>query len=1105
MIEDSRDISGSGGGGGGGKSKKGGASAPQEANVSLQSRAYATALFLIGEGAIQGSVNADLAKSIYINETPLKNADNTFNFNSVWSDIRVGNPIQSMIPLTGSMVGSSVRVDTKVTQAFGAITRTISDSTATAYSILVYTPALRHITDKDIKGTEVRYRVEISTNGGAYVTDFEDTISGYTPSGYERTIERLLPAGTSWSIRMSRLTADSNSSSLNNDLYWSAYTALTEVKLTYPNSALFAVRVAADQFSSIPKFAIHLDGKICLIPHNYNPTTRAYTGSFNGSLVPGYTSNPAWVFYDLATNPRYGLGKYIPETSMDVYALYAIAQYCDELVPNGRGGWEPRFTCNIYLKEEDDAANVLSDLASIFRGMTYYAGGTVVAVQDRPRTPVRIFTEANVIQTTDDEGRITEPAFRYSGSAQRAIHTVAIVYWQDEDDFGRTVPEYVDDPDQVVRFGYNPIEVRGIGCTSKSQARRIGEWILKSEKVRTQTITFRAAGEGLLMLPNEVIKVYDPLKGGSRRAGRIVSATTTSITIDAPVTLLAATTYTLTIMTPGAVPITRVLNNAPGTGTGLTWASPLAADQVPMANQVWGIESSDIMSSLWQVVSIAPQEGSVFEVVAIEYSDGLYAWVDRDQPIPARDTTTFDDPRNPPKQPQSLAVEQSLYQTNGASGVKTRLDVSWMPNPTANATSLYELQWRTAGDTAWRNSIRTDQNTYSVYDAVYGTYEFRVRSVSSLGTYSTWVYWVFANSGLTAAPSTPTGFNGNAVDNFATLRWDTSSDLDVRVGGKFTIKHTRKTDGATWADGEVMAEVGGSTTVAQVPLRSGTYLIKAVDSSGYESINPATVIMENVGEIVIYNVVQTIDESANGWTGTKTNTIYNTGALKILTSGYFDSTAGNFDSAAGNFDVYGGAVTIFSPGTYDFAAPVDLGEVFSSKITVAMEAVVVDESQLFDVQPGNFDDRAGLFEGAQVTGATATLYVSTSQDNIVWSAYTPVTAADYRARAFKFRLILDSNGTNYNVYVYSLKVVIDMPDRVEGNVQTIPAAATVISFNPRFKATPAIGVTIQNGASGDYATVSGESATGFTIVVKNSANTAISRTVSWIAKGYGRG
>lgn len=1117
-------ISGAGGGkrGSGKGSKNSRASSPTEAGVSLRSRAYVTMLAVIGEGEI-ASFPKDPLECIYLDETPIKSQDGTINFKDVILDHRNGTQHQSYIPLTNG-IEAEQDVSVKVTASNGPITRTLTNPNANVVKVRLMVPLLRRVDSKNnIVGTSVNFRIDLSTQGGPYRAVVENEIEGYTTGPYERSYSIPLSTNGPWDIRLTRLTKDSDTTTLSNELYFQALTAVVLDKFRYPNTALLAMRISAEQFKSIPKLSIDLNLLKIRLPHNYNPATRAYSGIFNGSLTNyGFSSNPAWIYYDLLTNPRYGLGELIDVGGVDIFSLYSIGQYCDELVPDGRGGLEPRFECHCYIQSQDDAFKVIDALASVFRGIAYYAAGTITLVQDRPRLPVRLYTEANVVQEVDDSGRVTSPPFTYSGVAKSAIHTVAQVAYSNKDNFYKQDIEVIDDPESRRRYGFNPTEITAFGCVSRSQARRVGEWLLTTERLRTETITFKVGSEGLQVRPGEVFRVADPMRQRSRRGGRVVASTTNSITIDAAVFIEGGGRATeLYLVDANGAAVQRTLSNVPGPATVLTFSQIISP--APPVNTVWVVESFSLVSQLFQCAKVVEQDLHVYEITGTTYVDGIYDYVDRDQPIPIRNLSTLPDPRQPPPPPGAPQVTETLYATIGSSGVKSRLDINWdrSSNPYVDR---YRLRIKLNYDSSYSTVVDVSEPRYTLNDVSPGIYDVQVSAISRLGVESLPATTRFEARGLTAPPADVTNFAVSPVGDTAFLSWDLHPDLDMRVGGRFCIKHTRKLVNATWADGMDLALVAGNATSVAVPLLDGTYTIKAVDSSGIQSFNLKSVVVQNLQDAIQRNVVLENCEHP-GFSGTKQNVISTGSALKLASldmldfangswdahpgrvdeaGNYFDSIAGRFDDITGLFDSQGTAYAIATSGAYDLKS-IDLGEALTCRVTADMEALKINEYELFDGAGSTFDQTLGLFDGEDIDSSSAILLISVSQDGETYTDYQRFLVGDYIGRAFKFRLLLESGSSYHNIQVNKLCIIVDMPDRIEvGDSITSAEEITLIDFGVPFYDVPSVGISIQDGGSGDYVQIGDITSSGFALAVKNSANINIPRRISWYAKGFGK-
>lgn len=1096
----SKIIVGSGGFGGG----KGGGSGGKEDPESLRSKAYANVLFLLGEGEIEGPPSGDLLRDLYFDETPVRSPSGQLNFKDFTVEYRPGTQAQSYIPGIGNDVESEDAINVQVRRNVGPVVRAIQNRDANAVRVRVFAPSLQKIDDKgNIKGNRVQFSIELSNNGGPFsaVPGSPFTIEGKKTGGYQRSYEFRLPAGGPWEVRMTRLTEDSESNKNQNDLYFQALTTIIEAKLRYPNSALLGMRISAEQFSSIPSVALRLRLLKVRVPSNYDPLTRVYSPAiWDGTFRYAWTDNPAWILFDLMTHERYGAGTRIALGQVDKWSFYQIARYCDELVPDGRGGQEPRFTCNCYIRNDEAAYTLLNSLASVFRGMLYWHTGSIFAVQDAPSPPVRLYTEANVTQEVDDEGNVTRPTFSYQGTGLKARHTVALVTYFDPKDFHRQKVEYVEDPEAIARYGYRPTEITAFGCASQAQAHRVGEWLLFSEQHETDTLTFRVASEGLLVRPGEIIKIADPLRAGERRGGRIASATATSVVLDAPVTLAAGQTYTLSVLKPDLSQQSRVVTTPAGTTDTLEVSS--AFDELPAAHSIWVLESTNLVAQQFRVLAVTEQD-TEYELLCVEHNPSKYNHIDRDlilqePPISTLPNLFYIEP------PSSLEAVESLYSTLGSAGVRTQVQLLWKASPSVTVAS-YQVEYRAPDEFEWVVLENTSNTSALLKDAQTGQYGFRVKAINRLGISSSYIETSKEIYGLTLPPANVTNFHLVPLNNQAQLSWSPTLDLDVQVGGFFRIKHSPKLVGATWVEGIEMAQFSGITTTGTVPLLSGTYMIKAVDSSGNESLT-AAIALTDVPTVLAFNNVAALQEHPS-FTGPKQGTVVDQGRLRLDYQQNFDADYTLlFDSAPGLFDDYPGPekTGVLPEGSYEFAGSIDLGEVFVSRVTAQIGATIVDDVSLFDEIAGLFDERSGVFDGTDLSEGEAILEVATSDNFVDWTPYQPFFVGDYNARGFKFRARLLSYSPTMNIYVNQLSVTVDMPDRTEAGVDTVPTTGLRVEFAFPFRVAPAVGITASDLQQGDHYQITNRNAFGFDIQFFNSSGTAISKTFSWFASGYGK-
>ena len=824
-------IIGAGGGGKGG----GGASArvAQEAPDSLRSKAYARVVDLISEGEIEGLV--DGLQSVYLDDTPIQNADGTTNFSGVTLETRDGTQQQSYVPGFSSVENEvPVGVEIKASQP---VVRSITDPDVDAVRIKVSVGQLTNqdTTNGDLNGSAVSFSIDRQVSGGGFVEVINDTISGKTTTKYQRSYYVPLTGNGPWEIRVRRITADSTSSAIQNKTYLDSYTEVVESKLRYPNSALVALRVDASQFSAIPRRSYDMKLLRVRVPVNYDPGTRTYSGVWNGNFKIAWTDNPAWCFYDLVTSTRYGLGGYIPESQVDKWALYRVAQYCDQLVPNGLGGFEPRFTCNLYLQTREQAYKVVQDMASIFRGMVYWSGGAITVTQDAPSDAVYQFAPGNVV---DGE-------FAYQGSSAKARHTVALVTWNDPDDFYRQKVEYVEDAAGIARYGIVQSDVVALGCTARGQAHRVGKWLLFSEQSESEIVTFRTGLEGAVVRPGDIIKVADPVRGGMRLGGRIAAATASTVTLDQE--LPADLPWRLSVVLPNGTVEERLVG--PVSGRTLTVTIPFSS--VPQVDAIWMLASSIIEPQLFRVVSVAERDPGVHEVTALAHNPSKYAAIEEGLALQPRSITVLSDI---PPPPTGLAMQESLYRVKDQAQVLVQ--VSWTEVQTAIA---YRLSYRVAGGNFVSLPL-TSANYAEIRDAQEGQYEFSLRAIGITRKESIPATLSGTVLGKTLPPSDVTGFTVQRRVSDLMIAWDELQDADLS-GYEVRV-------GTGWDDAQLVAKTSGTQMLHdQSAAGQYPYHIRAIDTSGNYSAHVTTFVLNLLAPSTVrqFDVVQSANRLEFRW------------------------------------------------------------------------------------------------------------------------------------------------------------------------------------------------------------------------------------------------
>ena len=801
-------IHGSGGGGKGG----GGSAAriPVEQRDSLRSRAYARVLDLISEGEIEGLT--DGLKSIYLDGTPLQNPDGSLNFSGVEVATRSGSQAQAHIPGQPG-VENTVQVNVEVTAA-ASVVRQITNPNTDAVRVTISIPQLsfQNPSNGDVGGTTVQYAIDLQSGGGGFQQVLADTVTGKTTTRYQRSYRVNLTGSAPWDIRVRRITADSTQINLQNRTFWDVYTEVIDAKLRYPNSALVGIKIDASQFQNIPTRGYDVKLLRVKVPSNYNAATRQYTGSWDGQFQIAWTDNPAWCFYDLVTNARYGLGGLIDPSQVDKWALYQIGRYCDEMVPNGFGGMEPRFTCNLYLQTRAEAYKVIQDFASIFRGMVFWATGSITAVQDAPSDPVALFTAANVI-----DGK-----FAYSGSSLRARHTVALVTWNDPEDLYRQKVEYVEDAEGIARYGVQQAEIVAVGCTSRGQAHRVGRWLLFSERAETETVSFSVGLNGAVVRPGHVIKVSDASRAGARLGGRLSAATATQLTLDR-VPQLNINGWTLYATLPDGSIQQRTVSGV--SGDVVTVSQPFTP--VPEREAIWILASTTVEAQTFRVISVAEDaETGHYSISALKHEPLKYAAIEQNLVLQPRDITLLNDV---PPPPTGLTLGESLYTYQAE--VRAKISLGWEPG--SELATRFFVDWRRE-DGNW-NRVETQNTEIELLDITPGDFDFRVFAVNAAGILSQAAEATMTALGKTAPPADVTGLLAEIDPDIGiTLYWDKVPDIDLD-GYEIRL-------GTDWATGEPLGIVKSTVfTVGYIQAGTQTFMIRALDTSGNLSVGTASV------------------------------------------------------------------------------------------------------------------------------------------------------------------------------------------------------------------------------------------------------------------------
>ncbi len=687
---------------------------------SAQSKTFIKELLGLSEGEIEGLANG--FQSLFLEETPLQNADGSLNFENVKVDFRNGTNDQEYIegfPAVESETAINVELKSETPWV-----RAFSNLDLDAVRLRLKWGPLRsqNATNGDVSGITIEYAIDLQTDGGIWTEVLKTKISDKTSANYERAHRIDLPrADSGWLIRVRRLTPNSTSEYVSDKMYIEAVTEVIDAKLRYPNTALLGLQYDAETFGNVAKVAADTKGKILKVPTNYNPATRQYVGMWDGTFKEAYSNNPAWIYYDICTVDRYALGDRLTPLMVDKWSLYRLAQYCDQMVPDGLGGQEPRFTCNVYLQSAEGAFEILTKLAGVFRAITFWDGNSIICDADIPQDTYFTYTRANVIGGN----------FEYAGTRARDRHNVVKAAWDNPANHYKTEYEFVRDEKAIAEAGQVRIlEIDAWGCTSRGQAQRAGWWALKSEQLETRTVSFKVGLDGHIPLPGRVIDIADPLFAGRANGGRVskISADRKSITLDRD-DVVAVAGDRLIINGEDGKAQTRIIQSISGRVVTVTHEFDAIATQ-----NVWVIDAQDLATMKFRVISITQDESHQFSVTALQYNPAKFDAIDKgayfdEVPISIVNPTIQD--------PVKDVVVTSESRVDQGINVATMI-VSWTQ---AKGAVKYQVEWR-KDDGSWIKLPVTGNNSVEVPGIYAGQYQARVTAISAFEIASLPVYSV---------------------------------------------------------------------------------------------------------------------------------------------------------------------------------------------------------------------------------------------------------------------------------------------------------------------------------------------------------------------------
>lgn len=812
-------ISGRGGSKGGG-----GARTPVEANDTVNSRAMASVLDLLGEGVVGGLV--DGAKSIFLNDTPLQNDDGSYNFSGVTWWFRDGSQDQSVIDGFDFIeTPKSVNMQLKQTNQVNVA---LDSADSDRVRVVMKFPSLRNVNKEngDTNGTTVQYKFQIDAgNGKGFVDMIAEgektsliTLTAKKTGVYYRSYVIDLPKpAKAYTLRAIRLTEDHKDSSyVYDDTYVDSIGEIVNTSLNYPNSVLAGLKINSEQFgSSMPSRSYLIKGMKIRVPSNYNANTNTYDGNWDGTFQLASSSNPAWILFDLLTNARYGLGEFVKESMVNIGELYQIGRYCDAFVDDGFGGKEKRFSINTQITSRQDAYRVVQDIAGAFRGMIYWAGGMVHITQDSPADPVMLFSNSNVVNGS----------FAYKGSSRKDRYSVALVTYNNKEDGYKQSVEYVEDQEAIKRYGVRKTESVAFGCTSRGQAHRVGLWTLYTSRMESDVITFSVGMDSVFLMPGDVVLIADKFRAGRRNSGRITGFTSNSIKLDAPVDLTAVGNHITFMSSEGKMVERDILENGKNVST-VTFKNALSINDTPVADAVWVIAQPDLAPLQARVTSVAEgTDGTSFNITAIQNNPTKYEAIDSGAQLIPQNTTVLDPTFS---KPSGLTVTEGTYLASPGN-LSISLTAAW-----EGKSAQYYVSWRRsdAGNVSNWKSQRVIEEQFEIRDiAENGQYDFQVYAVSVSGRKTDTISTTYKVLGTMSAPEAPTGLTAVGDYRAVVLNWVNPSSVDLDHIEVLASKINDK------AKAQLIAKVSG-TTFSHNGLEDSVtwyYWVRAVNKRGMMS------------------------------------------------------------------------------------------------------------------------------------------------------------------------------------------------------------------------------------------------------------------------------
>ena len=1144
--------------------------------MALNSESVIQVVDLICEGPIQGLVLAE--GSVYLNETPIVSGNSrNFTTDDVQYQMRTGGASQAQLAQMGSTASTITEVATEIGENYSETLDANGDVTARDYGS---GQVIRQVTDPEVDHIEllftvprlfstsveglatgqlfngtVQVKVFLQSKGTGYNKVYDRTISGISVSDYQIKTPKIQLTGQGpWNIKVvkdnlgeghfevtytSFTEVPKNTALANgrgNRIFWTSLIESQTVRSAYPYSAVAGLSLSTRQFPSLPTRAYEVKGRIINVPSNArvrDDGSLEFLGSFTGIFKQAWTTCPVCCFYDMVINPRYGAGDFVTPANLSWADLYPLAQYANALVANPDGTTEPRFACNTVIGDQAEAFNVLQDLASVFRGMLFWQSNTIKATADHGNldgsdvAPVHLYNNSNVV----------EGAFSYSGSSLKTRSTSIRVRYNDPANFYK--PNYVvhEDAELISKYGYQVKEVVGIGCTSKYQAQRLARWMLASEEIDGEVVTFSTGLQGAIVLPGQVFAVADEMRQGGRLAGRIASATTTAIITDQTITLPAGTNHKLTCTLSNGTVETRDISSV----SDKTITVSSAFTSAPPAESIWSLSASSVTEQKFRCLTVADNGDGTYSITGVEHNDSIYNVADSGGELVFDDITIFDEAPLPPEN-----AKITFRQVRADAGFRFVAIVSWKKNLSSYAIS-YQVRYK-IGNGNWSidDTANTNYEIDNLRSAANVVVQIRSVGIPPIRKFSKWVTLTAVAPGV-AVEEDPTGAAAGKpaikpppnIDNVsiqangdnAILRWTFPVVGFDLLNYTVIIRHSSKTDGSgTWAASTKLREVSATTDNAIVPLMEGEYMLKARDEkTKLYSVSENGAVIDLPDALPRLTIFQTReDQDVPPFQGDKNGVFYSEEYDGLVLDGTttIDDITTDIDDLA-SFDFVG---TRLLEGDYVFENVQDLGGVFSVVFTRTLTSRGLYPADAIDERTALID-RWSDFDGDIPDGTSSELYFRTSnqattdeemlledgdfllledgsyiqmESDIDFGAWQPMESGRYTGRQFQFKCELSSEATDQTPVVDELGYTMQFESRTEGSaVIDSGAGSKAVTFTKAFYQTPNIGITAFDLDSGDYYRVTSTSRTGFTVTFYNSSNTAVSREFQYQAVGYG--